>query len=97
MTVQVPAGRYQPRITMQRAGYYEFSDPHDGQISYIRRLGSNYYPRFHVYLDIRNDQWRINLHLDQKQPSYGTAHKHSGEYDGELVEEEMERIIAAIQ
>ena len=34
----------------------------------------------------------INLHLDQKKPSYEGAAAHSGEYEGELVEKEAERI-----
>ena len=34
----------------------------------------------------------FNLHLDQKKPTYEGHVAHSGEYDGELVEEEAERI-----
>lgn len=34
----------------------------------------------------------FNLHLDQKKPSYGGSHAHSGEYDGEIINEEVERI-----
>ncbi len=40
-----------------------------------------------------NDQMLIiNLHLDQKRPSYGTARAHSGEYDSPLVANEGQRI-----
>lgn len=34
----------------------------------------------------------INLHIDQKKPTYGSHTAHSGEYDGELVSAEIERI-----
>lgn len=34
----------------------------------------------------------LNLHLDQKQPSYQGSHAHSGEYKGALIEVEVARI-----
>lgn len=57
--------------------------------SFVRRLARNDYPRFHVYIE---GQY-INLHLDQKQASYEGFHAHSGEYDGDVVEREGERIV----
>ncbi len=69
-----------------------FIEPHGGQTSYTRRLSGNFYPRFHLYLEEKEGQLIFNLHLDQKQPSYQGSHAHSGEYDGELVEQEGERI-----
>lgn len=76
-----------------RAGYHEFLDPNTGKISYIHRLGSNFYPRFHVYIEERGAGKAISLHIDQKKPSYGGgSHAHSGEYDGRVVEEELGRI-----
>jgi len=73
-------------------GYAEFDDPNSGQISYTRRLSSNFYPRFHLYIEEKKGQMTFNLHLDQKQVSYKGHTAHSGEYDGELVEQEGERI-----
>lgn len=77
---------------MQRAGYSEFHDPNSGEVSYTRRLGINFYPRFHVYIEEEAGQLRINLHLDQKKPSYPGFRKHSGEYSGPVVETEADRI-----
>lgn len=77
---------------MRRAGYVEFRDPRTGEVSYTRRLGTYFYPRFHVYLEAAGSGLRLNLHLDQKQPSYPGGRKHSGEYDGPVVEGEMERL-----
>lgn len=85
--------QYTPRVLMQRAGYSEFTDPRTGEISYTRRLGTHFYPRFHVYIEAERDGLRLNLHLDQKQPSYPGFRKHSGEYNGTTVEAEMDRIL----
>ncbi|MFH0892597.1 MAG: hypothetical protein V1867_07550 [Candidatus Falkowbacteria bacterium] len=73
---------------MRHAGYAPHLD------SFVRRLTRLDYPRFHVYLKEEKDRVIINLHLDQKKPSYAGsgAHAHSGEYDGELVAGEMARL-----
>ena len=71
---------------MRQLGYH----PHES--SFVRRLSAAGYPRFHVYLKVSGGNLEINLHLDQKKPIYKGATAHSGEYDGELVENEAERI-----
>ncbi len=73
---------------IRRAGYGLVRDPRNPHESYSRRLGGGIYPRFHVYLEGEY----INLHLDQKQASYEGSSAHSGEYDGETVERESDRI-----
>ena len=50
------------------------------------------YPRFHLFLEKKADDLVFNLHLDQKRPSYKGSPAHAGEYDGEVVENEAERI-----
>ena len=87
MKIKLP-DNLNPTETIRRCGYGKIHDRRTGQESYVRRLGSNFYPRFHVYLE--GDY--INLHLDQKQASYEGTSAHSGEYDGEVVEQEGERI-----
>ncbi|TAL19293.1 hypothetical protein EPN90_03955 [Patescibacteria group bacterium] len=82
-----------PRKLIRRAGYAEFRDPNTGEFSYVRRLQPGvFYPRFHVYLKDRDNGLVVSLHLDQKKPSYGVGHAHSGEYDGVVVEREGERV-----
>ena len=82
-----------PRNLIRRCGYAEFTDPRTRETSYVRRLeAGNFYPRFHVYVEEAAEQMIINLHLDQKKPSYEGFSAHSGEYDGEVVEREGERI-----
>lgn len=71
---------------LRKCGYAPFHD------SYVKVLSRSGYPRFHIYTDENDNQYILNLHLDQKRPSYGKETAHSGEYDGKIVEEEGERI-----
>ena len=63
-----------------------------GVVSYIRSVSGSDFPRFHIYVDETSDGWSVNLHLDQKEPSYQGTSAHGGEYEGKLVEEEMGRL-----
>lgn len=94
MIVRVAKPAYRLLVILRRAGYSEFRDPRTGETSYVRRLGANFYPRFHLYAQEEGTTLRLNLHLDQKQPSYQGFTKHAGEYDGPTVEAEAERITA---
>jgi hypothetical protein len=38
----------------------------------------------------------FNLHLDQKKTSYEGSHAHSGQYDGEVVDREADRIMKTL-
>lgn len=82
-----------PLEGLRRAGYFPFRDPKTGSESFVCRLGPDFYPRFHLYLKNHNDMVTLSLHLDQKQASYGGAdHMHNGEYGGEHIAKELERI-----
>lgn len=96
MILRIPKPAYQPRVVLRQAGYTEFRDPNTGETSFVRRLGTNFYPRFHLYVAQEGTQLRLNLHLDQKQPSYQGSAKHSGEYDGPTVEAEFQRLYTAL-
>ncbi len=80
-----------PQI-LRGLGYGFIIDKKSGQESYVRSLGRNFYPRFHLYLEEANNKIIFNLHLDQKRPSYSGSHAHNAEYVGEVVENEMQRI-----
>jgi hypothetical protein len=84
-------GQYtmRPDMLLQRAGY---GLARSRVRSYQRRLGHAEFPRFHAYIDVTDNGFRINLHLDQKAACYSGNTAHSGEYDGELVEREGVRI-----
>lgn len=73
---------------MRTIGYMPAYFQKAGEISIVRQVARQDYPRFHLY--IKGDVF--NLHLDQKKPSYEGATGHSGDYDGPVVEQEAERI-----
>jgi len=78
---------------IKRCGYAEFKDRRTGQTSFTHRLGLYFYPRFHLYIEKETpSEFILTLHLDQKRPSYPGQRAHSGEYDGKLVEKEVNRI-----
>jgi len=81
-----------PEQLLRRVGYAYIQDRKTGQESLVRRLGRGFYPRFHLYLEERGEQVILNLHLDQKKPSYAGASAHNAEYEGKVVEEEIARI-----
>ncbi len=79
---------------LRRAGYVFIVDHQSGQESFARRLGRDLYPRLHLYVQETpgSDIIFFNLHLDQKKASYEGQTRHSGEYEGELVEAEVARL-----
>ncbi|MBN1326274.1 hypothetical protein JW977_04860 [Candidatus Falkowbacteria bacterium] len=80
---------------VRRCGYGQIKDNKTGQISYVRRLRSDFYPRFHLYIN-SEDPLILNLHLDQKKASYEGYTAHGGDYDSEIVKQEAQRIYNSI-
>jgi len=83
-----------PINLMRRAGYsFAGRDERTGEEGFARRLSSGDYPKFHAFVKRDGDFVFVNLHLDQKRPSYGSHTAHSGEYeDNELLEKEAQII-----
>ena len=80
----------------RQLGYHPDKFQKSGTLSFSRRLGSSPYPKFHLYIQKAQKGIILNLHLDMKKPSYRGASTHSAEYEGKLVETEMERIRACV-
>ena len=79
--------------TLKKCGYFIIQSRQTNTVSYVRRLSKiQHYPRFHLYVDVKQNGYIFNLHLDQKSASYPGQKAHSGEYDEPLVQEEAERI-----
>lgn len=80
---------------MRKVGYI-FQGQEKSEFRFIRPLERSGYPRFHVYLKINPTEGKqeliFNLHLDQKKPIYKDTSAHSAEYEGEVIEKEIERI-----
>ena len=81
-----------PERAILRCGYGKIIDRRMGKTSFAKRIHRDFYPRFHVYIKTDADFIIFDLHLDQKRPIYEGVTAHSGEYDGEVVEREGERI-----
>lgn len=85
---------------MRTIGYQPAYFQKPGEISIVRQLTRNDYPRFHLYIKenrVPIDRsmgmsFNFSLHLDQKKPSYEGQTGHSGDYDGSVVDGEAERI-----
>ena len=77
---------------LMRGAGYKLIGSDGNQLNFVHRIASLNYPRFHVYMKEIGEEWEINLHLDQKKPVYKGVTAHSGEYEGGLVEQEVERI-----
>lgn len=83
------------RNIMRRLGYGEQVTKR-GQVSFVRRVSGERFPRYHAYVEDMDKGMIVNLHIDQKEASYEGTHAHAGEYEGPLVTREMERIIASV-
>jgi len=77
---------------LHHAGWGLIYDRRRGVNSFVKRLGSGFYPRLHLYVDERDDSVVFNMHLDQKEASYAGSHMHNAESDSELVAAEIENI-----
>lgn len=84
-----------PELLLRRAGYTPHFDRKMNKMSYVRRLTSDFYPRFHCYVKETDKVITFDMHLDQKKASYKGSSMHNGEYDGPTVEKEMMRMKAA--
>lgn len=76
----------------RKIGYVIIDAKNNVEYNLVRKLMGNNYPRFHIYLKQRGENFIFNLHLDQKAPIYKGTHAHNGEYDGPVVETESDRI-----
>lgn len=82
---------------LRRAGFAYIYDNLKEHGSYIKRLNRDHYPRIHVYVTPKKDKEGrdlivIEMHLDQKRASYAGTKMHSAEYDGEVVEAEINNL-----
>ncbi len=88
MKIQIEKSKLKDNLYnfLRKCGYKPFRE------SYVKLISRDDYPRFHLYIKDEDNKYFFDLHLDQKKPSYGNQNAHSGEYEGEVVEKEAERI-----
>jgi len=77
---------------LREAGYIPITDKVTGKQSYVFKLTSERYPRFHIYVEKETDkELHLHLHLDKRQHGFGQK-LHDSEYNGENVDPEGERL-----
>jgi hypothetical protein len=92
MNIKLPLARIgNPRVFFSHLGYHM-----ERNGSYAKRAGPGTFPRYHVYAEVQGENIRISVHLDAKAPTYEGTSAHAGEYDGPLIEAEIQRIQAAV-
>jgi len=77
---------------MELTGYKTIHFQGDGEFSIVRPIRRGGYPRFHLYGVQQNSTIILNLHLEQRRPSYENVDSHTGETEGSEIKEEMARI-----
>lgn len=91
MQLKIENFKQNPAVFMRSCGY-AFDRSENNELSFAKRVSNGDFPRYHTYIYLDQDALVINLHVDQKKPSYTGSHAHAGEYDGPLVEKEIERL-----
>ena len=93
MKILIEAITENPVSLLRRAGY-TFQREEGKEMSFVRALGSQGYPRFHCYTRLDKLTLTLNLHLDQKKHTYGETTRHHGEYENNgPVKEEAARLL----
>lgn len=92
MTFRINNFGYNVLQLARQMGYRPLGRTPSGELNCVRPLGGDY-PRFHIYLKEDDKVIVMNIHLDQKKPSYEGTHAHGGDYDGETVQGEIDRIL----
>ena len=91
MTFRINNFSYKLPELVRQFGYKPIGVTEKGELNCVRPLGGDY-PRFHIYATETPAVVMFNIHLDQKKPVYEGVTAHSGDYDGEVVKDEVERI-----
>ena len=92
MTFRIKSSSDNLKTAMRRIGYHPIGVSDRGELNCVRPLMGQAYPRFHIYTKEEGGEIIINLHLDQKKPSYAGSRAHAGDYGSETVREEAARI-----
>ena len=85
-----------PDNLMRRAGY-ERHCVEAGRVCFHRKLAEHTFPRFHLYLSVREKGMEVDLHFDQYNFKRRGNHDKSWAYEGGRVNGELKRIVEAIK
>ena len=91
MTFKVNNLNYNLLDLVRKLGYQPMKYTQQNELNCVRLLGGEY-PRFHIYLKEEGNILIFNVHLDQKKASYEGTSAHAGDYDSDIVKEEVARV-----
>jgi hypothetical protein len=92
MQIEIKNISSSPVNMLRRAGY-AYQRNEGEEMSFIRPFSASGYPRFHMYVKVKNTDMIINIHLDAKKETYGEGTRHHGEYENEgVLAEEVRRL-----
>jgi hypothetical protein len=84
-----------PDALMNKAGYTRHCVK-SGRVCYHRRLNDVPFPRFHIYVAMKDEGMEIDLHIDAQNLEHKGNHGEAWAYEGERVESEMHRTLDII-
>jgi len=82
---------------LRETGYLPIHDHKTGKDSYVRKLSSGHYPRFHLYLVEDKKEVIFDLHLDQNINRYLGQTAHNADYESPEVKAELTRIYGFVK
>lgn len=92
MKFEIKSVKENPVNILRRMGY-AFQRNEGNEMSFVRPLARQGYPRFHIYASMNGYDLTISIHLDQKKETYGSVGRHHGEYEDDgALGAEVERI-----
>jgi hypothetical protein len=77
---------------LRRAGYFYIFNQKSQQGSFIKKLTTQPYPRFHLYITEKPTEIVFDLHLDQSATRQKGQIAHRADYESEQVKEELTKI-----
>lgn len=79
---------------MRKVGYISLGRGKDeNEFSFIKPFDGSGYPRFHLFVRFdRGKEAFFNIHLDQRKSVYKGAKAHLADYEGPVIEKEVDRI-----
>jgi len=92
MRLEIKDIKENPINILRQAGY-TFQQRSGDEISFVRPFSSSGYPRFHMYMKMKDRDMAISIHFDAKKETYGGETRHHGEYENEgVLKEEVKRL-----
>ncbi len=89
--------RIQPTQVIRKIGYFRIFDSITKHESFIRKLTTERYPRFHLYLKEESGSLVFDLHLDQRATRYQGQTAHNADYESDQVKQELTRIYTLVR